>query len=294
MIVNVQDGGGGGGGGGDDPDDPYAPSNLPKYIAGGPLQIAYNDGDTIALQNGDIKAYKEIYSQEGRNTLWTSPDYPDGGIPTGEITLGTKTAEFIYAGDITVGYETNLKTPFMVTTTGRTYHRYNGDVRLQFSPIGAVKMVLVSPNSSHFYIFAASLSNNDGFLVTNYPPGSQSNTETVRCEYAATTLEKDPVYYNWYYYSNHGSDQACREISEHEDEYINADVFVTVNKNQLALALFYGTQPMPTSQNVSMSWPRPVDGNVLTGSFNILVYPAGTDLGYGGEVVGEGGTQSGT
>ena len=72
---------------------------------------------------------------------------------------------------------------------------------------------------------------------------------------------------------------------------VSSDTF----QAQMGTVLFDGTySPGYSLQTINTSWQRPLDGQTLTSEFTVFVYPEGQNPYAGGEVVGEGGTQSQT
>lgn len=285
VTVDVPDSGGGGG------DDPYSPENLPKYIAGSPLQISYVDGEEIVLGNGDVKAYKEVYSHEGRNTLWTSPEYPNGGISANEIDILNKTAiyhddgrqtypEYVYSGTVVVEsvgsiiaaiYDALNCLPGVYTGKGidaliNAVTRYDGKYPATVS---------VTTSSGQY----AGRNPISVKVFTDISVGRSINLETLyNCIQFLT-------------FGTRSSEGAPMNIAYNGYEESTGRIFKGRTGMGNSLSTLNAIAHDYTQQYISYQWKRPVDYQTLSGGFYILVYPAGTDLGYGGEVVGEGGTQ---
>lgn len=314
VTVNVQSGGGGGGGG----DEPYDPDNLPTAIAGGPLNITYEDGETIALRDGDIKAYTTTTNPYGHvdYTLWTHDSYPGGGIPVSELALSDMVAHFNPDGPFVYPYAASglylgsgIHQPIIYDNSCyfnsfSSYVDHGERAVLHYQKntsdckVGCFLSQRTSNSLIFWMIYAAKEDEPTSYQMTTEYKNTYSDTGEILSQGTDTytlTLGQNATYNN-----KRVNYAVGNWIIEHTDTVpyeISAANTVTgsyvdnVNESAVAWTIAYGEEGYEEHKEISVSWPRPYDGQVLNGSFWIFVYPAGQNPLTSREVVGSGGTQ---
>lgn len=289
VTVDVESGGGGGGGG----DEPYDPDNLPNALIVNPLNITYGDGDTIILQSGDAKAYVATPNPYGGTdyVIWTHPNYPNGIIPVSEVSISPTTAT--YEEDPVDHGRRIIDTPLDVG--GASINIGTGTVKIYFTDQNGVDRTdAISwgyPDSVVFTLAAKKESESMIRFHLIHASATYSSTSGLDSSYThdgKTVYYKDTNAYTSHPYATGIQVGTVNGTNAPLSPY-DADHIA-----QIAWSMVYGTvAPAGVSfQKIDATWDRPHDGQALTTDFTIFVYPQGQNPLEGGEVVGEGGTQT--
>ena len=263
--------------------------DTPPTVSGG----IYTNGQTITKDGMIVKAY--LLS----GNLYDTEDYPGGVVPNGEITLDPTTAVYDPTTDTGGGESADIDDPAyagyhppiiayheLITTDD---HKMNPKVLFRkFANSSAflvpyyVDGITLRPT----YLWVSTSQNDAVSLETHVLEDGQEERvyyDTISLQYSSTTnISSTTFYYGYGGNLGLGSEEASIPAYVFGPGVRLDDVY-----RDVATILIDGTiTPIQAGsrQEIGVFWPRPIDGNVLETTFEILVAPP-----YGGEGEGEGG-----
>lgn len=218
----------------------------------------YKDGQTINTDGMVAKAYYK-----------TGGEY--GTVPNGEVTLNPTTAIYDESTDIPGGeqVETDLDLSPITSPFNSGYtevdHRFTtAEILHLYTAIGGVIAIFRGDNGYYNIVYAGSSPFSYRKTVIEYGKPVGSSEYNVTTQY---TLDNKTVYYS----ANLGLGGTVNPSGNN----VNGS-FPSTKIDKIAWAMIYGTKtPIQAGsrQQITVSWPRPLDSKVLETTFEILVAP---------------------
>ena len=227
----------------------------PPTVDGG----VYIDGQAISTEGMVVKAY-----------YGSGREY--GIVPNAEITLTPSVATYdskkdVISGTATSELDTGCEQP--IHFSSGAYHTYsNSDTGYVFSEFFFVEAIVGYTNeqSGRIYILCGASSQQVGEKqsIERFPDDTSRERDVDITATASYTYDNKTVYY-----SKHGLNDNNDWSSGYPD---NEGV---ANGKDVWTALYGSKQEKRGAmQNVTVSWPRPGDGRILTCEFQIVVQQA--------------------
>lgn len=276
------------------PENPTYMDNLPTsiFMYEPPLSIDHQDGEPI---HTDFT----VKGKDENGNIWTGNQlYPDGIIPLEELMLTPNVASFDKENEIIYSEMDTSGAPwprFIHSTNAkeiRSYSEYGWYNCFQFDdPYGRMALLFDDGTNYERDIILCSLFPSYGKI------GSQVGGDPQVPEFWSVVLVTTEYTHNGktIFYNSRGYTGYLNNADTAKNYTVEG---YGNNKALAAWSIMFGNPVIdPQTMEITVSWPRPVDGQILTTSFTIFVLPPeGTDLwlnGYGGATGGGGQTSGG-
>ena len=224
-----------------------------------PDKTSYKDGEPIDLDGIVVQAYKG-------GEVWQNKKYINGYIPVHELLCDKEKAE-----KGLVGYSAfTCRESFDYSNAYGTYHVENL-TEVSIDNTGILAPVICRENNGYIYIPIYSIGQKNTIVSKNVPTPGSSPIQNFGYRYELK--DGSEIWAGTNVYVQNKNTAAQSRVENYEFEYsggieeteIPRSETSTFLEDLINYVLFYN------NEKIVISWPRPIDGQILSASFEISI-----------------------